>query len=121
MTDPPALHALPDVGAPARDRHRQRSGCRGARFHHVRQRVRHDGLQLLPVHEPAPFDSEEGRRALWAAIDALPGVRLDERLTGRPWFSMEVLPEGDDLERFLRILEDAVDQMVRHFEARDGT
>jgi hypothetical protein len=59
-----------------------------------------------------PFDAIEGRKRMYDAIAALPGVSVEERLTGRPSFPMAPLAVGDNLERFLRILEDAVDQMV---------
>jgi hypothetical protein len=54
----------------------------------------------------------EARKRMYDAIAALPRVSVEERLTGRPSFPMAALAVGDNLERFLRILEDAVDRMV---------
>jgi hypothetical protein len=68
-------------------------------------------LQFQHMKAP-PFDTIEARKRIYDAIADLPGVGLEERLTGRPSFPMDALTNSDNLERFLRILEDAVDQMV---------
>jgi hypothetical protein len=49
---------------------------------------------------------------MYDAVAALPGVFVEERLTGRPSFPISALATGDNLGRFIKILEDAVDQMV---------
>jgi len=67
-----------------------------------------------------PFDTEEGRKYLWAKLAELPNVWLDERLSGRPWFRMEALDRGDNLERFLAILDWVVENVVDKEEARSA-
>jgi hypothetical protein len=62
----------------------------------------------------SPYDTIEGRKKLYDAVAALPGVSVEERLTGRPSFPIVALTAGDNLERFIKILEDAVDQMVEN-------
>jgi hypothetical protein len=59
-----------------------------------------------------PFDTIEARKRMYDAVAALPGVNVEERLTGRPSFPMGALAVADNLERFIRILDDAVDKMV---------
>jgi hypothetical protein len=59
-----------------------------------------------------PFETIEARKRMYDAIAALPRVSVEERLAGRPSIPMAALAVGDNLECFLRILEDAVDQMV---------
>lgn len=67
----------------------------------------------------SPFDSDEGKRRLWTALNEMEGVQLEERLNGRPSFPMRLLAQSDNLGRFLRILEDAVDEIVQAHAARD--
>jgi hypothetical protein len=59
-----------------------------------------------------PFDTVEARNRMYDAIAALPGVNIEERLTGRPSFPMATLAVRDNLERFIKILDAAVDEMV---------
>jgi len=50
----------------------------------------------------------------------LPGVKVEERLTGRPSFPMAALAVGDNLERLIRILDNAVDKMVESHKRNSG-
>jgi hypothetical protein len=59
-----------------------------------------------------PFDAADARRRIYNAVVALPRLSVKENLTGLPSFPMAALDAGDNLDRFIRILEDAVDQMV---------
>jgi hypothetical protein len=76
-------------------------------------------LQFQYMSAP-PFDMIEARKEMYDAIAALPGVFVEERLTGRPSFPISVLAKGDNLERFLKILDDAVDQMVVSHKRSSG-
>jgi hypothetical protein len=58
---------------------------------------------------------------MYDAVAALPGVNVEERLTVRPSFPMAALAVGDNLERFIRILDDAVDQMVESHKRSAGS
>ena len=68
-------------------------------------------LQFQYMKAP-PFDMIEARKRIYDPVAALPGVNVEERLTSRPSFPMAALAIGDNLERFIRILDDAVDKMV---------
>jgi len=68
-------------------------------------------LQFQHMKAP-PFDTMEARKRMYDAVAALPGVNIEERLTGRPSFPMMALAVGDNLERFIRILDDAVNKMI---------
>ena len=65
-----------------------------------------------------PFDTIEARKRLYDAVAAIPGVNEERRLTGRPSFPMAGLAVGENLEQFIRILDDAVDQMLKSHDAR---
>jgi hypothetical protein len=54
-------------------------------------------------------------------IAALPGVSVEERLNGRPSFPMGALVAGENLECFIKILEDAVDRMVESHKRSSGS
>lgn len=76
--------------------------------------LRADGrvtVQFQWMQHP-PFDTEEGRREIWDRLNALPGVVLEERLTGRPWFPISLLEKEGNLERFLEVLEWMVEEVV---------
>ena len=77
-------------------------------------------LQFQYMRAP-PFDTIEARKRMYDAVAALPGVNVEERLTGRPSFPMAALAVGDNLERFIRILDDAVDQMVESHKRSTGS
>ena len=62
-----------------------------------------------------PFDTQDGRRKLWSRLKEMPGAVLEARLTGRPWFPVAVLDDGDNLQRFLGILDWTVDEVVGSF------
>ena len=68
----------------------------------------------------APFDTMVSRKRLYDAIAALPGVKVEERLNGRPSFSMVALAFEDNLERFIGILDGAVDQMLEAHKKSAG-
>jgi hypothetical protein len=68
----------------------------------------------------APFHTIEARKRMYDAIVAIPGVNLEERLSGRPSFSISALSGGDNLARFIRVLDDAVDQMVESHKRGSG-
>ena len=68
----------------------------------------------------APFDTIEARKRIYDAIVAIPGVDLEERLNGRPSFSISALADGDNRERFIRVLDYAVDQMVESHKRGSG-
>ena len=68
-----------------------------------------------------PLDTIEARKRMYDAISVLPGVSVEERLTGRPSFPMRALAVGDTLECFLRILDDVVDQMVESHKRSAGS
>jgi hypothetical protein len=57
---------------------------------------------------------------MYDAVAALPRVSVEERLTGRPSFPMASLAIGDNLERFTKILDVAVDQMVSSHRESTG-
>lgn len=68
-----------------------------------------------------PFDTIEARKMIYDAVSDLPGVSVEERLNGRPSFPMAELATGDNLERLLKILEGAVDQMVEHHKQKTAS
>ena len=59
-------------------------------------------LQFQYMSAP-PFDTVEARKKIYDAVSALPGVSIEERLTGRPSFPIAALTAGDNLERFIKI------------------
>ena len=77
-------------------------------------------LQFQYMKAP-PFDTIEARKRLYDAVAALPGVNVEERLTGRPSFPIAALAVGENLEHFIKILEDAVDQMVGDYKRSKGS
>ena len=76
-------------------------------------------LQFQHMKAP-PFDTIEARKGLFDAVAALPGVNVEERLTGRPTFPMAALAVEDNLERFIRILDDAVGKMIESHKRNAG-
>lgn len=68
-------------------------------------------VQFQHMREP-PFDTEAGRRELWREINSIPGVTLEDRLNGRPWFPMQAITQEDRLEQFLTILDRCVDRIA---------
>jgi endonuclease/exonuclease/phosphatase family metal-dependent hydrolase len=70
-------------------------------------------LQFQYMSAP-PYDTVEARKNMYDAVSALPGVSVEERLTGRPSFPIAALAAGDNLERLIKILEHAVDKMVEN-------
>ena len=74
-------------------------------------------LQFQYMKAP-PFDTIEARKRLYDAVAAISGVNVEERLTGRPSFPMAALAVGENLEQFVRILDDAVDQMLKSHDAQ---
>jgi hypothetical protein len=77
-------------------------------------------LQFRYMRAPL-FDAIEARKRMYDAIAALPGICVEERLNGRPSFPITALMGGDNLERFIKILEDAVDQMVESHKRSSGS
>jgi hypothetical protein len=82
-----------------------------------------DGMVTLQFQymKAPPFDTIEARKRLYDAVAALPGVNVEERLTGRPSFPIAALAIGENLEHFIKILEDAVDQMVESHKRSKGS
>jgi hypothetical protein len=60
----------------------------------------------------ARFDGFEARKRIYDAVAALPGLGLKKNLNGLRSFKMATLDAGYNLDQFIRILEDMVDQMV---------
>jgi len=77
-------------------------------------------LQFKYMRVP-PFNTIEARKRMYDAVAALPGVSVKENLNGLPSFSMAALDAGDNLERLIRILEDAVDRMVESHKRSAGS
>jgi hypothetical protein len=60
-----------------------------------------------------PFDTDEGRRSLLDALNAIPGIALDPaRLHGRPDFSIHVLEDSGALDQFIAVLDRIVDETI---------
>jgi hypothetical protein len=81
-----------------------------------------DGMVTLQFQymKAPPFDTIEARKRMYDEVAALSGVNVEERLTGRPPFPMAALAAGDNLERFVRILDHTVDQMVESHKRSAG-
>jgi hypothetical protein len=77
-------------------------------------------LQFQYMKAP-PFDTVEARKRMYDAIAALPGVNIEERLTGRPSFPMASLVVGDNLGQVIKILDAAVDEMVTSHKRSAGS
>jgi exonuclease III len=58
------------------------------------------------------FAGETARRELWERITAIPGVRVDARLSGRPIFPMAILTHRERLDMFTRVLDHVVDRSL---------
>ena len=77
-------------------------------------------LQFQHMSVP-PFDAVDARRRIYDAVAALPGLSVKENLTGLPSFRMASLDATDNLDKFIRILEHAVDQMVEAHRRNEGS
>lgn len=73
-------------------------------------------IQFQYMQAP-PVDSEDVRRGIWTRINSLEGVSLEPKLTGRPTFPIHSLTHADNLDQFVAILDDMVEQMVERHEA----
>jgi endonuclease/exonuclease/phosphatase family metal-dependent hydrolase len=77
--------------------------------------VRGDGRVIVQFQYMLypPFDTEEGRRPLLDALNAIPDVALDpERLNGRPDFPLALLESPEALDLFIAVLDRIVDDTI---------
>ena len=76
-------------------------------------------LQFQYMKAP-PFDTVEARKRCTTRLPPYRELGVEERLQGRTSFPMSILAAGDNLERFIEILDDAVDQIVRTHKGSRG-
>ena len=78
-------------------------------------------ITLQFQHMRDPLRHHRGAKANIETRLALPGVNVEERLSGRPSFPMAALANDDRPQQFIRILDDAVDQMVKGHKRSTGS
>ncbi|HZT06042.1 MAG TPA: endonuclease/exonuclease/phosphatase family protein [Chloroflexota bacterium] len=75
--------------------------------------IRSDGNVVIQFqHMSAPFDNLETRRRIWERLTAIPGVRLEPRLNGRPTFLLTALTGEQELGLFVQVLDYIVDETL---------
>jgi endonuclease/exonuclease/phosphatase family metal-dependent hydrolase len=57
----------------------------------------------------APYNTVEARERVWGKLNDIPGVSLEKRLEGRPWFPIAALLATENREKFERIIAEIID------------
>ena len=65
----------------------------------------------------APFATDTRRREVWQRLTQIPGIKIEPKLKGLPWFPITTLTDEGRLAQFVEVLSFIVDETLRATEA----